>query len=435
MRHAVIFCVASFVFASEVRGACSETKLPSGVEVGYEATGYYIRVSRGGLARYDGIVDAVARDARSMAIFFGVLAPVRFGPGEWHGPDPLSALTKFGTAAGVKVQALDERAWIIGVPEAIDVAALTVFARPGLGTDMARSVGFDVASAERALIEELPLRETDGAFGRSYIGLTYFWLPDEGPDVFLIQGVPRGSTRDDPAGVATFKVRLPRGNKAGTVECLWRSDQATGSLVPQIKEDFDGDGVRDFVFMTNADYSSDVILSGKDGHLVLAFDGELAVEKRASGAKKIAVETLWDDIPQVGANRQSRFVKGPHLLVFSRERGRFVEAPVDSGGDGAVLKRGTEVAGDERDLLVRVLGGAEQVRVYVEKPAAASKRKMTIKRRSDVEVVELHSAGPGEPMSSDAPPGIGAAHVLFSYESPGYVRAQQELRRKADARR
>jgi hypothetical protein len=237
--------------------------------------------------------------------------------GEWTGEKPLEVLQRFIDAAGLRLVVQDDL-WLILRKEPLEHFELSIFAsrldterfRPGIESNDA---------LERDLLRALPVQ--DGAFdGAVHVGVSYAPLSSEGPDVYLVLGSAyRSMVAREGRAIWAFKVRAIQKGPGFEVECLWPASVRVNGPVVDIREDFDGDGYRDFVFHTeDPEDGPDVILSGRDGHQLAAFLGStLAVEKAPTGPKRFVAGMAWEELG------------GARLFEFELENRHFEARGVD----------------------------------------------------------------------------------------------------------
>ena len=342
--------------------------------------------------------------------------------GEWRGPDPLSALKAFAKAAGLEVETPSPDFWVIGTPDWNERSATTIFAT---SLDPERQ-GFQpvsqVGDMEKALINQLPVRDGCGRLRKCSIGVSYYWLRDEGPDVLLVQAtIPPGSSESPPQD-KVFKVRLDRTGPGIRVDCLWASG-AIGPLLPDVAEDLDGDGWRDFVFAgAKYDYGANEVLSGQDGHRIVEFLGyELLVEKGASGAKRVGVATLVRNYSDLRQTTQ----RPPSVLAYSNESHAFAAVSTDNEvhAEAATVQHagGENVIDQTRRTFAAAVGGPNNVRAYVlfQGPTRPTYQ---------VEQVIVRHVEPSQVITPELVKSGYPARIWFEYESPSYL---EEKRRKA----
>jgi len=278
--------------------------------------------------------------------------------------------------------------WLVGPAKHLSSPASVTIAVQCLGpTGQGWTDPAAVAELERALVSQLPVRVLSRVRGPGEGSLTvqYYWLPEEGPDTLLVLASQPGNSVVW-AQHQGFKVRAHRESSKVTVDCIWAMSQhavPSGRLVPEIAEDFDGDGYRDFVFDGGDDeHFVNTIVSGKDGRLLLAFDvsNEIAVERRPTGLPRLAVEGIDDlqnggEAPQYGAEAppDEDAERGPVVLIFDRVAGRFEPAP---GSKAAVTAQAIAQgpggsANVPRRALAAALGGPAKVRAYLLMPGAS----------------------------------------------------------------
>lgn len=377
-----------------------EPFLPSSFLVEKGNTGYAIRISRpearGGVghpAQIYSVGEQLAREANAMIVYlFG--ATERDVPAtEWRGDTPLAALQAFAAAGGLEVEVPQPNVWVIGPPDYRQSSAVTISVAPAFPEEQSSLWGRDTAEVEEALLRALPVRDAGGSRGEVAVRVSYYWIPEEAVGTLLIVHCLQhpGAPGDIGDGFfRAFKVRLRRDGRGVAVECLWDTGDAeerepTGWLIPEIAEDLDGDGYRDFVFFAEGERGH-AVLSGKDGHRLLTFSGdEFAVEKKAAGPKRVAVRDLWDDSPlsklayqealAAGASKEQLrgFPDGPLVLSYREDTRQFafdkalLAAANTSPAPADDQQRRTD---GPRQLLARAVGGAAAVRVYLLAPGA-----------------------------------------------------------------
>jgi hypothetical protein len=365
-------------------------------------------------------------DAAGAAVFFlgraGTRAPMPLD-GVWRGTDPLSCLRSLAQAAGLEVAVPKPGYWLLGTKEKLEPAAVEVFAYSIDITIQPLQPEGAVADLEHALLAALPVQEVGP---RALIGLGYYWVPGE-PDTLLVvatHGANTNPSDGDELGVSAYKVRVHRDGGRVKVDCLWahRMD-LSGQPLPGIQEDFNGDGVQDFVFPEAGDRDRpDVIVSGADGSTLAEVSaGSIAVQKGTNGAKLFAVDWLWGK-PKPDGHAQ--------LCKYSAETKKMIEAApaeVTAQAAGAAGAGGFKRHSDEPvDVLAEALGRPEAVRVYV-LPGFETRGV------KGAEYVRVHSSSvwgwflnknPKQAIEQ-IPPQL-AMHVVFRYLSPGYVQERQK---------
>jgi hypothetical protein len=327
-------------------------------------------------AQLYGVGDHLASKGGATAFYLFSGTWVDIPKREWHGSDPLNALRAFGQAAGFQVVTASPDWWVIGPAEYQRDAEIQITAHPVWPDQWSPIPEADAATLERDLVRRLPVRDAEGFHGDTEIDVSYFWLRQEGADRLLV--LSRLGHRGAPAckwiHYKAFKLRVSRETGGFTFECLWESLEPTGPFIPEIAEDFDGDGVRDLVFdASGCDEVEDVILSGADGHILFEFGtNELAVERAAIGPKRFAVQASWavkrgHYLPRVGKVSQLG-AHAPLLLRFDPDKSAF-SVDVAEGMQAGTLGTGAEPNDDEitapRRLLSALLGSPDRVRVYL----------------------------------------------------------------------
>jgi hypothetical protein len=372
--------------------------------------------------------------------------------GEWRGSTPLEALQAFAAAGGVRLEVPQPNLWVIGPPEYFDSAALTVTIMPADPERQGALWGAQTQAAENELIRLLAVRDSS-SYGRLQIEVEYYWLAEEGPGSLIVQvRHVRGSHQQNSR---VHKLRFRRESGELSIECEWSTwldvdrDGVTHIFSPEIAEDVDGDGVRDLFFFGIGDRTFDTLLSGRDGReLLTAFaTNELAVEKRESGAKRIAVDDpRGPDYIEGPTAEEAPWKPGAVVMQYDGARQKFVAYERSE-----IVARSMSPAGQERpqkvsprDLLAAVAGGPEKVRVYLNRWVRASDGTA----RGDVVYAPNRqtriqfgskplSDGVPQPVSLDAPyfkvtPGyeergrLFTPRVVFDYKSPGYLKKLQE---------
>lgn len=352
---------------------------------GRDAQGYFIRAApldpRGrGEAQQPitAVGDYLAAEAGATIVFLSSATAKAIDQGEWRGHDPLSALKAFAQAGGLFVATPAPGWWVIEGPCDFDSAAPATISVQCLG-----SVGqgwadpTDVRELERALVTQLPIRTIprQGDQSAASLSVQYYWIPEEGPDTLLV-------LTSQQAGLSSteyhgFKVHVTREGSKIRVTCIWTLRQnhvPSGRLVPEVAEDFDGDGYRDFVFYAEDEKFVNTIVSGKDGRLLLAFSGaEMAVDRGGRPQVRLALDGTYD--MKYGGEKPDREgpeLEGPVVLTFDPKAGQFQPS---AGSNTAVTAKaigqapGGRLNGPRR-ALAAALGGADKVRVYLLHPGA-----------------------------------------------------------------
>jgi hypothetical protein len=367
-------------------------------------------------------------DAAGDAVFFigrvGTRVPMPLD-GVWRDTDPLSCLRSLAQAAGLEVAVPKPGYWLLGTREMLEPAAVEVFAYSIDITLQPLQPEAAVAELEHALLATLPVRDVGP---RALLGLGYYWIPGE-PDTLLVvatHGANTNPSEGDELGVLAYKVRVHRDGGRVKVECLWGPAMGvSGQPLPGIQEDFNGDGVQDFVFPEAGDRDRpDVIVSGADGStLAEVSGGSIAVQKGATGAKLFAVDWLWGK-PKPEGHAQ--------LCQYSAETKKIEAAPpeVTAQAAGAAGAGGFKRHSDEPvDVLAEALGRPEAVRVYV-LPGFETRGV------KGAEYVRVHSSSVwgwfvnhNVKRTMDNPPPEGlAVHVLLRYLSPTYLKEREKER-------
>jgi len=416
-------------------------------QAGHGPDGYFVRTvllpGRGasvGPGPIQGIGDYLASEAGSTVIYFSKRTERDLPASEWRAADPLSCFRKFAAAAGLEVLTPSSDLWLVGTAEDWfrNNAAITLFAEP---VDLAKQGVFrnyQVTDVEKALLTQLPVRDGEAqrngplmAFG----GVIYDSLQNEERDTLLVVGTASAwRSYNSSFTYKVFKVRLDRSGGRIRVGCIWGvSEIPAGRLLPEISEDFDGDGYRDFVFDSQGadNVPNYVVLSGKDGHRLFAFSGdELAVERNAAGPKRVAFrafdEALMSETQAARGLTGSPLDNAPGVFRYSPES-RVFGAEAGAGRKTASeASSGVSAPGVARRLLAKEVGGAEKIRVYLmgevwwEPQSRSEQVKITLSAKTLTRITsEMVKAG-------------YPAHILYEYKSPGYLVAeeqrQQEIR-------
>jgi hypothetical protein len=388
---------------------CAPAYPPSGLVAGHDDQGYFVRAApTGGQekvprdAPIDPLADYLASQAGTIVVYVDGGTGRDLAGGEWRGDDPLSVLQAFAAAAGTEVVVPTPGFWVVGRPAMLDGSGVTLFIQ---ALDPAAPAGWsadDLHELEFALFQQLPVRGRGAARGMHYQGLAYHWVGGSEPDTLLLVSSERmGGMLPKYTFFRAFKVRVSRLGGRIQVSCLWSSDQIAGTLVEDIQQDFDGDGLTDFVFDRYEDVEgSPVILSGKDGHLLLRFEGaEIATERTSKGPLRISAfepteadATAWE----------------AQVLRFDPDAGHFVRA---SQQESTAATSSTELPPQPRrglaGLLAEEVGGKDNVAVW------------RVLRERPSQVVQVT---PREMRAGFA------GKVLLEYKSPGYL---EEERREA----
>jgi len=349
-------------------------------------------------------------------LFFGTEQDV--AQGEWRGMNPLAALAGFADAAGLRVETPTPGLWVIGPEWRSKEAAVTIFVHSLDPASQGLRPTKEVGGLERALVSQLPVRDTEVFASDTALGVGYYWLRDEGPQTLLVVGSSRPMDNPNFTFLKVFKVQVRLVSGSLMVDCLWSSREVGGRFIPEIAEDFDGDGSRDFVFDSDGrDHVSTTVLSGKDGSLLASLSGnELAVEKSQGGRKRFAVDYLVGmkfDGEESGPDGETR--KGPFVLEFDRQdRSLEVEEERDIPQASAATPRPRlPFTAGPRQLLTQALGDPGRVRVYLLQPGAALPR-------AGFEEVPQQRYTWNLAVTSDSIAKGYPARILYRYESAGF---------------
>jgi hypothetical protein len=351
---------------------------------GHDEKGYFVRAdwqddrfrpTKGSVIT--GVGDFLAREAGSTIVYVSLNTAKGVQRGEWRAADPLRTLKLFAEAAGLEVRIPSPGYWVIGAPDMWPSSGLTLSVQSldpaGQGFGSVDEKG----AIEKALVDQLPVRDTGNDRGRIALDVAYYRIPGESPETWLVLSSLAEVESSNPYSpfFKAFKVGLARTGRGIEVECLWASSHATGRLVPEIAEDLDGDGVRDFVFQGAGDKHPDSILSGNTGRLLVDFIGnEIAVEKAAVGPRRFAVDTLVGmEVEGKKSLGTDAWTPGPFILTFDPPSADFNiqddEDVREEMGSG-VHAPGGQFNGP-RKLLARALGGTHKMRVYLLEPGVS----------------------------------------------------------------
>ncbi len=360
---------------------------------GHDEQGYFVHAApldprgRGQAGQpITSVGDYLAAEAGATIVYIWPATVTDVGRGEWHAPDPLSALQAFAQAGGLFVVTPSPGWWLVGPAKSFSSPAAVTIAVESLGpAGQGWADSAAVGELERALVTQLPVRELSRfrKRGAGTVTLDYYWLAEEGPDTLLVLTSQPGDDVVWPH-YQGFKVRAHRVGPKVEIKCIWAMNEhavPSGRLVPEIAEDFDGDGYRDFVFDAgDDDHFQNTIVSGKTGRLLLSFDhaNEIAVERRPSGLPRLAVDGIGDlqnggeSYPAGKPGESER--QGPVVLMFDRVAGRFEPAP---GSKATVTAQAIpQGPGDTRNIprrtLAAALGGTDRVRAYLLMPGASN---------------------------------------------------------------
>lgn len=387
---------------------CAPAVPANGLVAGHDDQGYFVRAAPTGGdkevrrdARINPVAEYLASQAGAIVVYVDGGTGIDLAGGEWRGDDPLSALQAFAAAAGTEIVVPARGFWIVGIPAMLDGSGVILFSQP---LDPAAPTGWsaeDLHELEFALFQQLPVRGGGAARGMRYLGLGYHWVRGSEPDTLLVVSSEyMGGGPAKYTSFRAFKVRVFMLGGRVQVSCLWSSDQIAGRLVEDIRQDFDGDGLTDFVFDRYEDVEgSPVALSGKDGHVFFRFQGaEIATERSSSGAVRVAAFEPIETDPTTWEAQILRFDSGTGHFVPTAQK----EAAALSSHEATVQpKRG--LAG----LLAAEVGGKDKVTVA------------KVLREHPTQVVRVT---PREIQ------GGFVGRVLLEYESTGYI---EEERRKA----
>lgn len=314
----------------------------------YHTTG--VIPPRGG--RYLALVDQLASASGKTAVqLTGRLARELACTTEWVAGTPDEFLKEFLASAGVDL--VDDGDYLlIGEKEKLEEQKVVIFAYAI--APPAEAVQLELERTARLLLRQLPVRYWNDIWGdRVWLALGYYRVPGEG-NTFLVVAT-QGHEKPMPGQL--LKVRIDTSDE---VECLW-SVPGVGQLIPEVIEDFDNDGVRDFVFESpDPDHWPSLVLSGANGTRLVEFLGSGLVVERVGGVVKRVSVCLLHGAEQ----RDDSFV-----LVREAETGSFVaEAPQTSAKQGQTGENEERAAArlgkDDVAALVRAGADPATLRAY-----------------------------------------------------------------------
>lgn len=395
------------------------------LRVGWDHGGYFVKLvpqaPRGGqpkgylsrVVNYRAAGDYLARAAGATVVYTeNASATERPVPaGEFRASDPLAAFQAFATAAGLEVETSTPGLWFVNTTGWSRPSAITVFARPIDPEKQGFRSDEDTRAIELALVQQLPVREACLGELPCSMGVSYYWLPEEGRDVMFVlasNSGPRLSTQ--PPRYGAYKVRLDQSGDAVRVECLWAST-AEGPLVPDLAEDFDGDGVRDLVFENHAvDYAVNMIRSGRDGRELLRFLGnQIVVLAAGPGLKPIAVDNLAP--PSAEDLDDPACCRGPAVLAFSEAEQSF--RPVEAAAGALKTQEATRPGGSRVEATWAALA-AHVVRPAKLRAYVITRMPSTV-IQGDVEVVGVRRLQWDEEITREMVSKGYPAHILFEH--------------------
>jgi hypothetical protein len=402
---------------------------------GHDERGYFVRAVREDYppgrgvekgAIYSGVAEYLAQGAGANAYFVNETTGFAVAMKEWRAADPLSTLRAFGKDAGIEVVTTPDNWWVMGRPDYQKAAETTISIHPADPAQRSRLNEKDTAQLESALIRELPVRNSWSRYGSVSQDLSYHWLGDDAntSTVILVSELKGESS---PSAKYAWKVRVSRIAERYNVECMWKKNEIWGALVPEINQDFDGDGVRDPVFRGGPcgpggrQTCDGVIISGADGQSLFEFGaGELAVEKAASGPPRFAVDvsSAVDEGKYVSEVNRTGMVpgKGPFVVSFdSVGKACQVNGLVESAEiERAATSRPASDRVRARDLLASVVGGPEKVRVYLFGQRAHD----ASSKSQEILLEERHWSLTPPSSFSDFHPPYYQSRLAFRYKAP-----------------
>lgn len=300
---AIGFTVLSATFPIESSASDCRGLISSQLVAGRDEVGYFIRTSNedpGSVvsrsASITGVGDYLAAEAHATLIYDVRGTEENLARGEWHGTDPLSTLRAFGSVAGLEVVVPEEGFWIIGAKGALATGGITVLTYPIDSSQRDRLSPAETALFEKELVRQLPVRsnpyQVDDGMGMQRFDVGYYWVPNE-PNTIVVSFYGAHDPYHCGTTYALLKVKVTGSGGDLVFHCLWSAsvDSMAGPLLFDIAEDFDGDGVRDFVVEgLRTGCQNDTLISGSDGRILAKLEkgGSLVVEKKKAGPKRIA---------------------------------------------------------------------------------------------------------------------------------------------------
>jgi hypothetical protein len=351
-----------------------------------------------------GVGDYLADQAGKTIVYLTTKTPALMGAGEWHAETPYEVLVAFGRAAGFEVVTPGPGFWVVSDPRERQRSAFTLFAIPADISQAGHVPPERTAALERALVNQLPVRDALCAVGDDCrLGVHYLWLPGEGEDVLLV--VASTANSGPAVGLKAFRVRVDLVADPPQLHCDWSLEDVAGPLVPGIAEDFDGDGYRDFVFegsLSTIEFGP-TIVSGRYGTQLLSFQGRtLAVERKATGPKRVAAEATLNDA-KASLTRV--------VYVFDNSVGRYrpIQPLNTQGLASSPNADSTSSSATLENTLGAVVGGRGNVRTFVLPPDIWRAYRPGI----------AHGPMPEE------------CHLLFRFESAAFAAERQRQKEKA----
>jgi hypothetical protein len=327
------------------------TRDESGYSVVADWTDEFWRPRRG--TRINKVCDWLASEAHVTVLYASENTERDIPRGHFSGNTPLEAVRALCDAAGLQVLTPSPRLWVIDKVKRDTDLSITVFCRR-LSLEKSWLENDEQADLEMAILNQLPIRTACVGLADCFMGIGYLPLPDAKTPTLLVQAMlPVGLAGHAPT-YAVYKIAVERGDSGFNLRCLWACP-VSGPIVPEVDEDLDGDGFRDFVFSVD-DYEDamDSAVSGLTGATLFEFSGrELVVEQDSVGPKRVAVERVWVGI---GDERQEPKL-GPAVLVFSESDSGFRVQPNLSGSTAGttMVPVDSATAKDPGDGLVRLL--------------------------------------------------------------------------------
>lgn len=361
-----MLCVVGALLLSVVEVAAGPPCEPAGgpsLSAGKDERGFFVtadwteefwRPRRGTLVTR--VCDRLAREDGVTVLYVSERAESDVPRGRYSGTTPLAAARAFCQAAGLRVLTPARGLWVVDTTARSKDLVVTLFSRR-LGSSESWVKGPEERELETAILSQLPIRSVCEGVQDCFMGIAYLPLSEADGPKLLVQAMSSVGLPGKPPAYSAFKVTVHRGPSGFTLGCLW-SYPVSGPVVPEVDEDLDGDGLRDFVFsVDDYDEAMDSVISGRSGSPLFEFCGrELVVEDRPGGPKRVAVERVWvgvsDETPEP--------LVGPAVLVYSSENGVFaVEGLADDTSSSPTAASATRPpAGDAGALLANMLRSA-----------------------------------------------------------------------------
>jgi hypothetical protein len=272
-------------------------------EAGHDEVGYFVRALPVAGRDYvfaensiQELGDYLAAEQHATVIYDVLGTKRNVARGEWRGKDPLSTLRAFGSVAGLEVVVPEEGFWVIGAKGALAIGGIAVLTYPIDSSQQDRMSPAETVVFEKELVRQLPVRsnpyQVDDGMGMQRLDVGYYWVPEE-PNTIIVSFYGAHDPYHCGTTYALLKVKVAGSGSTVAFHCLWwaSGDSIAGPLLFGIVEDFDGDGIRDYVVEgLRAGCQKDVLISGRDGRILAELEkgGSLVVERKEAGPKRIA---------------------------------------------------------------------------------------------------------------------------------------------------